>query len=117
MPIPPGLSIAGGSDSPSTTVLSTPTSQEPPSIMISILPFKSCITCCAVVGDGFVDAFADGAAKGRSASLMSNSANLEEGMRTPKLESPAVTSGASVDPGVVGSNIVKGPGQNLYIRG
>ena len=46
------------------------------------------------LGLGFVDAFADGAASGVPARLMSERARAEAGMRAPKVERPAVTSGA-----------------------
>src|SRR4051812_1906224 len=114
---PPGRNTTGGSQSPSTTVLSTPTWQDPPSSMISILPFKSWSTCAALVGDGFVEAFAEGAASGTPARWMRESASGEFGIRAPKVGRPAVTSGASLLGLGFGRRIVRGPGQNLFIRG
>lgn len=71
------------------------------------------------MGDGFVDAFALGAAMGTELKKMRSCARGEEGMRTPKVGSPAVTSGARGEDGGVGRGriIVRGPGQNAVIRG
>ena len=80
-------------------------------------PRRSSSTCSAAVGDGRVDAFADGAASGTPASWISVRANPDAGIRAPKLSSPAVTSGASRDGCGFGSRIVSGPGQNRWISG
>src|SRR5690606_24730901 len=107
----------GGSHRPSTTVLSTPTWHGPPSRIISILPSRSSRTCRAVVGDGFVDALADGAASGAPDSFISARASAESGILAPKVGSPAVTSGASLDGFGAGRRIVSGPGQKRSMSG
>lgn len=113
---PPGLSIAGGEQSPSTTVLSKPTSQGPPSSTCVIRPSRSCATCSAVVGEGFVDAFAEGAATGTFASRRSESATGFRGIRAPNVFNPTVTDGAKGDGFGSGRSIVNGPGQNFSIN-
>lgn len=108
--------MVGGLDSPSTTVLSTPTSQGPPSNIKSIRPERSCRTCEAVVGEGLVEALAEGAASGRAASWTRLKASKDEGMRTATVEREAVTSGANGDGEGSGRRMVSGPGQNRDIR-
>ena len=117
MLMPPGLRMTGGEQRPSTMVLSTPTSQEPPSKITSMRPSRSWRTCSAVVVEGLVDALAEGAAMGTPASFMSESAKGESGMRTPKVLRPEVTSGASIEYSGFGRRIVRGPGQKRLIRG
>ncbi|QBZ54610.1 hypothetical protein PoMZ_10315 [Pyricularia oryzae] len=114
---PPGRSTAGGSHRPSTTVLSTPTPQGPPSRISSRRPSRSSRTWCAVVGEGRVDALAEGAASGTPASLISVRASGDAGMRAPNVGRPAVTSGASRDGCGFGRRIVSGPGQKRSISG
>ncbi|KAK5624740.1 hypothetical protein RRF57_000456 [Xylaria bambusicola] len=114
---PPGLKTTGGLQIPSTTVLSTPTGQGPPSRISSIRPSRSSSTWAAVVGEGFVEALAEGAASGAPTSLISERASGEAGILTPKVFSPAVTSGASFDGVGLGINIVNGPGQKRSISG
>ncbi|KAI8349183.1 hypothetical protein B0O80DRAFT_461002 [Mortierella sp. GBAus27b] len=58
---PPGLRIAGGTRSPSTTVDSIPKLHCPPSITMGIFPCRSSMTCDAKVGEEL----AEGAASGR----------------------------------------------------
>ena len=109
--------MSGGLVSPSTTVLSTPTSHDPPSSIRSIRPERSCKTWRAVVGEGLDEAFADGAARGLSVRWMSASARREDGMRTATVVRLAVTSAAKGEGVGTGSRIVRGPGQNLAMSG
>ena len=57
---PPGRSSRGFSPARETTVDSTPIGQGPASTIQSILPSRSSLTCCAVVGLGRPDVFAEG---------------------------------------------------------
>jgi hypothetical protein len=77
-------------------------------------PARSCSTCCAEVGDGRPDVFADGAASGTPAAAMSARATGWAGMRTAMVARPAVTAGATS--GLAGSSSVSGPGQNAATR-
>ena len=116
MLMPPGRRMAGGVQRPSTTVDSTPTVQGPPSRMSSILPPRSWVTCCAVVGLGRVLAFAEGAARGSWQSWIRASARILIGMRAAKVGWPAETSGASFEPVGRGRRMLSGPGQKVEIR-
>lgn len=98
-------------------MLSTPTLHGPPSRISSIRPSRSPRTCCAVVGLGRVEAFAEGAARGRSARWIRRRAKGDEGIRQPNVGRPDVTSGARGECGGFGRRIVKGPGQKRDISG
>ena len=63
--MPPGRRTTGGSRRPSTTVDSKPTEQGPPSMINGMRFRRSVNTCDALVGDGFPEALAEGAARGR----------------------------------------------------
>ncbi len=91
-------------------------SHGPPSRMVSILPSRSCRTCAAVVGDGFVDAFAEGAARGTLAAWIRASASSEEGIRTANVAREAVTCGASGEGLGRGRRMVRAPGQKRAMR-
>ena len=76
----------------STIVDSTPIPTSPPSIIISIRPSISSITCSAFVGLGLPDVFALGAAIGSLDSSISLLAILLLGIRTATVSSPPVVS-------------------------
>ena len=108
--IPPGRSSRGRSPHRETTVDSTPTEQGPPSTTAAILPFKSSITCCAVVVDGRPEVLAEGAASGIPAARMMACAMGWEGKRIPMVfKPPDVTIGIL---SCLGRMMVSGPGQN-----
>lgn len=92
-------------------MLSTPISQLPPSRIKFILPFKSSMTCWAVVGDGLPDEFADGPAIGLSVAEIRNLAYFELGTRNPMVFWPGWTLSANTDFLGTGTRIVSGPGQ------
>ncbi len=69
-----------------------------------------------MVGDGFEDAFADGAARGTSASWMRARARGDDGMRTATVGSDVVTSDANGDGVGKGKRMVSGPGQKREIK-
>lgn len=79
-------------------------------------PERSCRTCAAVVGDGFVDALAEGAARGTPAVWIRARASREDGIRTAKVLSEAVISGARQFRVGRGRMMVSGPGQNCAIK-
>ena len=86
-----------------------------------MLPLRSWYTCAAVVGEGLVDRFAEGAAIGVSLSAMRALATGSEGIRTANVGWPAVVNLESVCECtfvvvVVGRRIVSGPGQSCFIR-
>src|SRR5699024_3205160 len=93
---PPGLRIIGISCVQSITVDSTPTPVGPPSIIPAIFPFKSAHTWSAVVGLGFPDKLALGAAIGILQFPNKCCATGWSGIRTAIVESPAVTFAAHV---------------------
>ena len=97
----------------SSTVLSRPTLQVPPSSTMGMLPSRSSSTCWAVVGLGLPLRLALGAATGTPAALSSLSATGWSGMRTATLLSPALVTAGTV--GFLGSSNVSGPGQNRSI--
>ncbi len=68
------------------------------------------------MGEGFEEAFADGAATGTPARWMRARASLEDGMRTATVGREAVTSGAKGDGVGKGNSIVRGPGQKRDTR-
>ena len=91
-------------------MLSRPTSLAPPSRTASILPSISFITCCAVVGLGEPEIFAEGAARTVPDSRIIACAVLWLGKRIATVSSPAETSfGITSDFFII---IVSGPGQN-----
>lgn len=69
------------------------------------------------MGDGFVDALAEGPASGLSATWMRSRANADEGIRTPNVGRFAVTSFASSESFGLGRRIVSGPGQKRDMSG
>ena len=69
------------------------------------------------MGEGFEDAFADGAARGTLERCMSMRASIDDGMRTATVGRELVTSGAKGEGVGKGSSIVKGPGQNRDMSG
>ena len=81
--IPPGLRIRifPSSFNPSTTVLSNPTPHAPPSMISGTLPSRSLATCSALVGLGFPDVLALGAASGAFATAIKALATGWDGMR------------------------------------
>ena len=79
-------------------------------------PERSFSTWAAVVGEGRVEALADGAATGTPARWMSARARSEEGIRTANVGRPAVTWGARGDGCGSGNSMVSGPGQKRSIR-
>lgn len=69
------------------------------------------------MGLGRVEAFADGAARGRSASEIRRRASGEEGMRIPTVvREEGVTSAAKGEGEGSGKRRVSGPGQNRVIK-
>ena len=80
-------------------------------------PERSCRTWAAVVGEGLVDVFAEGAARGIWAVCIKAKARRDEGMRAPKVGRDALTWGASGDGVGRGSRMVSAPGQNRWING
>src|SRR3712207_2099917 len=78
--IPPGLNIHGGSTVQSTIVDSSPTSHFSPPIIASTFPSKSSIHLSILVGLGFPDILADGAAIGTPAFLISSLATTLDGI-------------------------------------
>lgn len=69
-----------------------------------------------MVGEGLVDALADGAASGRPAKWIRARASREDGIRTPKVDREPVTAGAKGDGLGSGRRILNGPGQKREIR-
>lgn len=70
------------------------------------------------MGLGRVEAFADGAARGRSEREISRRASGEEGMRMPTVvREEGVTSAAKGEGDGSGKRRVRGPGQKCWIRG
>ena len=68
-------------------------------------------TCCAVVGDGLPERFADGAAIGKPQAEISALATLCDGILMPTVSSPPlVTIGIFSDFGII---MVRGPAQNF----
>src|SRR5699024_2062103 len=112
--MPPGRKITGIASVQSITVDSTPTPAGPASSNPAILPCKSLQTWSAVVGLGFPDVLALGAAIGLSHVLSSALAAGWSGMRTPMVASPAVVLGAHVP--LWGRTNVIGPGVNVSIN-
>jgi len=107
---PPGRRMVGTAPDRSSTVLSTPTVVEPPSMTRSMRPSRSCSTWAACVGLGREKRFALGAAIGMPAAASSARATGCAGTLTATVSSPAVTSsGTERDRG---STSVSGPGQN-----
>ena len=62
--MPPERSSTGVVPRHATIVDSTPTEVGPPSRIMSMLPSRSALTCCAVVGETWPERFADGATIG-----------------------------------------------------
>ena len=91
-----------------------PKSQSSPQIIPSILPYRSCITCSAVVGLGLPEIFALGAAIGQPDSLISVLATSLEGSLTPTVSSPPVVTSGTMSFRL--TIIVIGPGQNASIK-
>ena len=110
----PGRSNTGVWPDTSTIVDSSPIPTGPPSNIISIRPFRSCHTCCAVVGLGLPDRFALGAATGTPAKAISLLASSRSGIRTATVSNPPVVP--------YGTRLlfiktnVSGPGQNLSAK-
>lgn len=115
--IPPGRKtrILPSACNPSTTVLSKPTSHEPPSNMRGTLVLRSWSTCSAFVGLGFPEELALGAARGQFATAMRARATGWEGNRTATDGWPAVTMVGMMF-GSRGNKRVRGPGQKCLIR-
>ena len=111
--MPPGLNSTGQSPDASTIVDSTPTSQFSPSMIASILPRISSITCTAFVGLGLPERFALGAAIGTPADLIRRCAVLFSGKRTATVSIPAVTVSGTIL--LFLSITVNGPGINASI--
>src|SRR5699024_11433753 len=88
---PPCLRITGYSPVQSITVDSTPTFAAPPSNIAAIFPSISSLTCVALVGLGFPDTFALGAATGRLTAISSARAAGWLGILKPTIYNPAVT--------------------------
>ncbi len=110
--MPPGRSRRGRAPHSETTVDSTPTVHAPPSTTAAILPFKSSMTCCAVVVEGRPDRFAEGAASGTPAARMIACASGCDGNRIPTVFNPPdVTIGIE---SCLGRMIVSGPGQYAF---
>ena len=65
-------------------------SDDPPSMIISTLPFKSSITCLACVGLGLPERLALGAARYLADALISALAILLEGILTATVSRPPV---------------------------
>src|SRR5699024_12199529 len=80
----------------SITVDSTPAFAAPPSNIAAIFPSISSLTCVALVGLGFPDKLALGAATGRLAAISSARAAGWLGIRIPTVSNPAVTKLARV---------------------
>ena len=79
--------------------------------MAGIRPFISLKTCCAVVGEGLPERFADGAAMGQPLALIIARAVVFDGILIPTVSSPPlVTNGILSDFGII---IVSGPAQNF----
>ncbi len=114
---PPGLSTAGGSQVPSTTVLSTPTRQGPPSRMSPILPSRSSSTWRAAVGDGRVDALADGARQRRPGQPDQRPRQRRRRHAHAEVGQPRRHLGRQPRRRGLGSRIVSGPGQNRSMSG
>ena len=114
MPMPPGRSSSGVSPVKATIVDSMPTSQRPPSRMVSTAPPRSSATCRAVVGEMRPKRLALGAAMPRpprAANAASSAcATGCDGTRRPTLSWPPVT--ASSTCAARGTISVSGPGQN-----
>ena len=108
--VPPARRITMFLPVTSMMVDSTPTLQFPPSIIASILPYMSLITCCARVGLGLPDRFELGAAIGTFAAFISARANGCFGIRTATVLSPAVILSPIL--GFYFKMIVSGPGEN-----
>lgn len=106
-PSPPSLQLR-----PSTTVLSTPTPQSPPSNIHPrpSAPPISCTTCSALVGLGRPDEFADGALTGVLASCITASASGWEGIRIPLVCGAGRGGGCGE-----GKRRVSGPGQKAVM--
>lgn len=69
------------------------------------------------MGDGFVDALAEGPAIGLSVTWIKRRANADEGIRTPNVGRFAVTSFANSDPCGLARRIVSAPGQKRDMSG
>lgn len=86
-------------------------------MMSGIRVCRSVYTWAAVVGDGFPEALADGAASGSPDSEQRASAIGCSGSLAANVGCPAVTDGESREFGGSGSSIVSGPGQNFAMSG
>ena len=95
------------------TVLSTPYSQSPPSMIPSILPIISSITYFTLVGDGKPEVFALGAAIGQPLALISLRAISFFGIRTATVSSPPLTTLPTLSD--LFKIIVSGAGKNASI--
>ena len=92
------------------TVDSTPTAENPPSIIAGILPFISLKTCPAVVGEGLPERLADGAAIGKPHFFITALAVLWLGILIPTVSSPPLVTSGMIS--LLGSIMVSGPAQN-----
>src|SRR5262249_40699811 len=110
----PARRITGRDPVQSTTVDSNPTSVGSAFSMQPIRPSRSVLTACHVVGLGFPDRFADGAATGNPQARKNWSAIGFLGIRTPTVINPAVTIEGTRS--LFGRITVSGPGKNLLIN-
>ena len=107
--IKPGRKIVGTSPLTSMIVDSIPIPTGPPSIIYSIFPFISSITCSAFVGDGLPEVFALGAATYTPDCRIRESAAGWEGIRIATVSNPPVVPCGTIS--FLGNIIVNGPGQ------
>src|SRR5699024_9520692 len=107
-----GVESTGYSPVQSITVDSTPTFAAPPSNIAAIFPSISSLTCVALVGLGFPDKLALGAATGRLAAISSARAAGWLGIRIPTVSNPAVTKLATVP--LLFRTYVIGPGEKTF---
>ena len=112
--IAPGLKIIGGETVISRIVDSSPISTLPPSMIISIFPFRSSHTCSAVVGLGRPDVLALGADTYPPAARISFLAIRSLGILTATVSRPPVVPYGTRE--LFSKIIVKGPGQKCFAR-
>ena len=109
MVIAPGRRSVGISPDTSTIVDSTPIPTAPPSMIISIFPSMSSMTCSAFVGLGLPDVLALGADTYPPPARISSRAISSSGIRTATVSRPPVVPSGTFS--FLLKIIVSGPGQ------